>query len=52
MDVLIFSDSFERLVRCMMGANPDAALKAFGAVLQAGVPKQEATPRLADLSGV
>lgn len=48
--LVIEPDSFAQLARCMMQANPDAAIKAFGAALQAGVPKQERTPRLAELS--
>jgi hypothetical protein len=41
--VVVKPNSFEELARCMMEADPDATLKAFGLVLSAGLPKQEAS---------
>jgi hypothetical protein len=37
-DVSILSENFGMLARTMMHADPEAAIKAFGAALQEGIP--------------
>src|SRR3954464_9762268 len=40
-DLRIHPASFEELAHAMMQADPNAAIKAFGAALQAGIPGAE-----------
>jgi hypothetical protein len=37
--IRIFPDSFAAMAQTMMHANPEAAIKAFGAALAAGTPQ-------------
>jgi hypothetical protein len=35
------SDQFSQIAQCMMDANPNEAIKAFGAAMEKGVPQFE-----------